>query len=158
MRTTDFCFSLPDYEYPCFVSYRHLFEAYASPLANGLASTTRRPVNLAFHDAESASAGFFRVGARHDSSGAPVGAVPLTPLSLPILRLRAFAWRHRPGCRGRFLRLSVKRRRALQPEVTSIVESPRVAPLVPPVLLLATLHAHAWNGTDLVRDHVMLSR
>jgi len=140
------------------VSYRHLFEAYASPLADGLASTTRRPVNLAFHDAESASAGFFRVGARHDSSGAPVGAVPLTPLSLPILRLRAFAWRHRPGCRGRFLRLSVKRRRALQPEVTSIVESPRVAPLVPPVLLLATLHAHAWNGTDLVRDHVMLSR
>jgi len=49
-------------------------------------------VNLAFHDAESASAGFFRVGARHDSSGAPVGAVPLTPLSLPILRLGAFAW------------------------------------------------------------------
>jgi len=94
MRTTDFCFSLPDYEYPCFVSYRHLFEAYASPLANGLASTTRRPVNLAFHDAESASAGFFRVGARHDSSGAPVGAVPLTPLSLPILRLGAFAWSH----------------------------------------------------------------
>jgi len=39
MRTADFCFSLPDYEYPCFVSYRHLSEAYASPLANGLAST-----------------------------------------------------------------------------------------------------------------------
>jgi hypothetical protein len=40
MRTTDFCFSLPDYEYPCFVSYRHLSEAYASPLADGLASTS----------------------------------------------------------------------------------------------------------------------
>jgi len=143
MRTTDFCFSLPDYEYPCFVSYRHLFEAYASPLADGLASTTRRPVDLAFHDAESASAGFFWVGARHNSSGAPVRAVPLTPLSLPILGLRAFAWRLRPGCRGRVLRLSVKRRRSLQPEVTSIVESRRVAPLVSPVLLQATLHAHA---------------
>jgi len=143
MRTTDFCFSLPDYEYPCFVSYRHLFEAYASPLANGLASTTRRPVNLAFHDAESASAGFFWVGARHDSSGAPIRALPLTPLSRPILRRRAFAWSLRPGRRGRFLRLSVKRRRSLQPEVTFIVESPRVTPPVPPALLRATLHAHA---------------
>jgi hypothetical protein len=94
MRTIDFCFPLPDYEYPRFVSYRHLFEAYASPLAVGFAPETRRPVNLAFHDAESASAGFLRVGARHDSSGAPVGAVPLTPLSLPILQLRAFAWSH----------------------------------------------------------------
>jgi len=37
MRSTDFCFSLPDYEYPCFVSYRLLFEAHASPLADGLA-------------------------------------------------------------------------------------------------------------------------
>jgi len=35
MRTTDFCFPLPDYEYPRLVSYRHLFEAYASPLADG---------------------------------------------------------------------------------------------------------------------------
>jgi len=57
MRTTDFCFPLPDYEHPRLVSYRHLFEAYASPLANGLAPVTRRPVNLVFHDAESASAG-----------------------------------------------------------------------------------------------------
>jgi len=57
MRTTDFCFPRPDYEHPCLVSYRHLFETYASPLAVGLAPATRRPVNLAFHDAESASAG-----------------------------------------------------------------------------------------------------
>jgi len=66
MRTTDFCFPLPDYEYPCLVSYRHLFEAYASPLADGLAPartlrcgllTTTRPVDLAFHDAKSASVG-----------------------------------------------------------------------------------------------------
>jgi hypothetical protein len=80
MRTTDFCFSLPDNEYPCFVSYRHLFEAYASPLADGLApvsyfrSRPTRPVDLAFHDAESASAGSFWVGARHHSSGASVRA------------------------------------------------------------------------------------
>jgi len=65
MRTIDFCFPLPDYEYPRLVSYRHLFEACASPLADGLAPATRRPVDLAFHDAESASAGFERVGARH---------------------------------------------------------------------------------------------
>jgi len=143
MRTTDFCFPLPDYEYPCFVSYRHLFEAYASPLADRLAPMTRRPVDLAFHDAESASAGYFWFGARHHSSGAPVRAVPLTPPSLPIRGLRAFARRLCPGSRGRFLRLSVKRRRSLRPEVTSIVESPRVAPRVSPVLLQATLHAHA---------------
>jgi hypothetical protein len=51
MRTTDFCFPLPDYEYPRLVSYRHLFEACASPVAGGLAPATRRPVDLAFHDA-----------------------------------------------------------------------------------------------------------
>jgi hypothetical protein len=51
MRTTDFCFLLPDYEYPRLVCYRHLSEAYASPLADGLAPATRRPVDLAFHDA-----------------------------------------------------------------------------------------------------------
>jgi hypothetical protein len=33
MVTTDFCVPLPEYEYPRLVSYRHLFEAYASPLA-----------------------------------------------------------------------------------------------------------------------------
>jgi len=48
MRTTDFCFPLPDYEYPRLVSYRHLFEAYASPLADRLAPATRRPVNWRF--------------------------------------------------------------------------------------------------------------
>jgi hypothetical protein len=47
MRTTDFCFPLPDYEYPCLVSSRYLFEACASPLANELAPVTRRPVDLA---------------------------------------------------------------------------------------------------------------
>jgi len=60
MCTTDFCFPLPDYEYPRLVSYRHLFEACASPVADGLAPVTRRPVDLAFHDAESASVGFLR--------------------------------------------------------------------------------------------------
>jgi len=97
MRTTDFCFPLPDYEHPRLVSYRHLFEAYASPLADGLAPATRRPVDLAFHDAESASAGFLWVGARYVSSGAPDRAVPLTPPSLPGLLLRAFAWGDHPG-------------------------------------------------------------
>jgi len=51
MRTDDFCFPLTDFEYPRLVSYRHLSETCVSPLAEGLASQTRRPVNLAFHDA-----------------------------------------------------------------------------------------------------------
>jgi hypothetical protein len=46
------------YEYPRLVSYRHLFETYASPLIRELALGTRRPVDLAFHDARSASAGY----------------------------------------------------------------------------------------------------
>jgi hypothetical protein len=71
MRTTDFCFLLPDHEHPRLVSYRHLFEACASPLADGLAPATRRPVNLAFHDARSASAGFVMVGARHFQPALP---------------------------------------------------------------------------------------
>lgn len=125
MRTTDFCFPLPDYEYPRLVSYRHLFEAYASPLVAGLAPARcllrpTRPVDLAFHDAPSASAGFVKVGARHDSSGAPDRAVPLTPLSLPVLLPCAFARRSPTGCQDRFLRLSVKMRRSRRPEVPSI--------------------------------------
>jgi len=117
MRTTDFCFPLPDYEHPRLISYRHLFEAYASPLADGLAPATRRPVDLAFHDAESASAGFVKVDARHHSAGAPDRAVPLTPLSLrsscPTLSRRAVS----PVRQDRFLRLSVKMRRSVRPKV-----------------------------------------
>jgi len=51
MRTTDFCFPLPYYEHPRLVRYRLLFEARASLLAPGLAPETKRPMNLAFHDA-----------------------------------------------------------------------------------------------------------
>jgi len=72
MRTTDFCFPVPEHEHPRFVSYRHLFETYASPLADGLAPVTRRPVNLAFHDAEFASARSIEVGARHVSPALPI--------------------------------------------------------------------------------------
>jgi len=97
MRTTDFCFPLPDYEHPRFVRYRHLFEAYASPLADRLAPATRRPVDLAFHDAQSASAGFFEVGARHVSAGAPDRAIPLTPLSLPVILPGGYPLSRPPG-------------------------------------------------------------
>jgi len=75
---------------------------------------------MAFHDAPSASASSLWVGARHDSAGAPDRAVPLTPLSLPVLLLRAFAWRSPTGRQDRFLRLSVKMRRSRRPEVPSI--------------------------------------
>jgi hypothetical protein len=74
MRTTDFCFPLPDHEHPRLVSYRHLFEACASPLANGLASATRRPMDLAFHGAESASVGFIGL-----APGIVRRALPLEP-------------------------------------------------------------------------------
>jgi len=57
MRTTDFCNLILDNEYPRLVSYRHLFETCASPAASALARMARRPVDLAFHDAGSASGG-----------------------------------------------------------------------------------------------------
>jgi len=97
MRTTDFCFPHPDYEHPHLVSYRHLFEARASPLARGLAPTTRRPVDLAFHDAESASVDLARVGAQRFILRGPDRAVPLTPLSLPVAPPSAFAGSALPG-------------------------------------------------------------
>jgi len=84
MRTTDFCFPLLDYEHPRLVSYRHLFEAYASPLAGGLAPTTRRPVDLAFHDAESASAGLSRL-----ARGMVTPALPNEPYLWHLCRSRS---------------------------------------------------------------------
>jgi hypothetical protein len=54
-------------------------------------------VDLAFHDAESASAGFFEVGARHHSAGAPDRAVPLTPPSLPAILLGTYVPRRPSG-------------------------------------------------------------
>jgi hypothetical protein len=150
MRTTDFCFSLPDYEYPRFVSYQHLFEAYASPLADGLAPTgcfrNRRPtrlVDLAFHDAESASArspGLSRGIFSRRSRSTRTSDTPVASDS-PARRI---AWDPRPGCRGCFLRRSVKRRRSLQPEVPSIVESLRFYPSGAfGIATRETHHAHA---------------
>jgi len=82
MRTTDFCFPLPEYEHPCLVSYRHLFEAYASPLTKractrgqgtGEPGVSRRRIRFG---------GLPRVGARHFVlPRAPDRAGPLTPLS-----------------------------------------------------------------------------
>jgi len=80
-----------DYEYPYLVSYRHLSEACASPLADEPALATRRPVNLAFHDARFASAGFVGLTLGFFLRALPKRAVPLTPPSLPILPPSAFA-------------------------------------------------------------------
>jgi len=93
MRTTDFCFSLTFlYEYPRLVSSRLLFEACASPMARELALGTRRPVDLAFHDARSASADSIGLS-RGFFFRAPLDRiVPLTPLSLPLLADCAFAF------------------------------------------------------------------
>jgi hypothetical protein len=77
-------------------------------------------VNLAFHDAQFASAGFFGLTRGMLPPGAPDRAVPLTPLSLPGDYRRAVARCVSPGRRGRFLRPSVKMRRSLRPEVPSI--------------------------------------
>jgi hypothetical protein len=83
MRTTDFCFPLPDTEHPRLVSYRLLFETYASPLTLGLAPVARRPVNLAFHDALIASVSFLGLARGMFPPCASDRAVPLTPLSPP---------------------------------------------------------------------------
>jgi hypothetical protein len=108
MRTTDFCFPLPDIEHPRLVRYRRLFEAYASPLVRGLAPVTRRPVNLAFHDALLASVGFFGLAPGMFPPCVPDRAVPLTPLSPPSLYPCACARVSLPDGQGRFVRHSVK--------------------------------------------------
>jgi len=76
-------------------------------------------VNLAFHDASFASAGFFGLARGVASPGASDRAVPLTPLSLPDHCRRAVARRASSGCQGRFLRPSVKMRRSVRPEMPS---------------------------------------
>jgi len=83
MRTTDFCFPLPDYEHPRLVRYRRLFEALASLLAPGLAPETKRPMDLAFHDARLASVGSPGFARGIVLPRAPVRAVPLTPCRAP---------------------------------------------------------------------------
>jgi hypothetical protein len=120
MRTTDFCFPLPDTEHPRLVSYRLLFETYASPLTLGLAPVARRPVNLAFHDALIASVSFLGLARGMFPPCVPDRAVPLTPLSPPSFCPCACARGSLPGRQGRFLRPSVKMRRSLRPEVPSI--------------------------------------
>jgi len=76
-------------------------------------------VNLAFHDAEFASVGFFGLTRGVLPPGASDRAVPLTPLSLPDHCRRAVARRDSSGCQGRFLRPSVKMRRSVRPEMPS---------------------------------------
>lgn len=82
-----------DYEHPRFVSYRHLFEACASPLTNELAFlAARRPVDRPFSRRPIRFGGPARVGARHCVAPcAPRRTRPLTPLSLPYRRPSAFA-------------------------------------------------------------------
>jgi len=119
MVTTDFCFPLPEYEYPRLVSYRHLFETYASPLVQractrdqetGEPGVSRRPIRFG---------GLLRLDARHLSSGrsrsSRTSDTPVASRRLP----RAVARCVSPGRRGRFLRPSVKMRRSLRPEVPS---------------------------------------
>jgi len=108
------------YEYPCLACYRHLFEACASPLTGEPALATRRPVDLAFHDARSASAGFvglalglfLRRSRSNRTSDTPVAPVSLAP--------RFHTTRSIPGRQGRFLRPPVKMGRIVRPGVPSI--------------------------------------
>jgi len=77
-------------------------------------------VDLAFHDAESASVGFFRLTHGIFRRRSPPSRTSDTSVA-PGSRARTFDWVVLPGCQGRFLRLSVKRRRSLRPEVSSAV-------------------------------------
>jgi len=171
MRTTDFCFPLPDYEYPCLVSYRHLFEAYASPLADGLAPartlrcgllTTTRPVDLAFHDAKSASVGcqglthgvFCRRSRSSRTSDTPVATGPsCCRLSRASIRFRPP--RSRPSSLREDETKSMTRgafhRQANRESPLVLPREFEVSPTYP-----AKLHVHAWIGTGLVRVHVCL--
>jgi len=77
-------------------------------------------VNLAFHDAQFASAGFLGLTRGIPSSGRSRSSrTSDTPVASRRL-LHAVAWCVSPGRRGRFLRPSVKMRRSLRPEVPSI--------------------------------------
>jgi len=77
-------------------------------------------VNLAFHDAQFASAGFLGLTLGIPSSGrsrsSRTSDTPVASRRLP----RAVARCVSPGRRGRFLRPSVKMRRSVRPEVPSI--------------------------------------
>jgi hypothetical protein len=110
-----------DYEYPCLACYRHLFEACASPLVHEPALATRRPVDLAFHDARSASVcflGFTRGLFLRRSRSSRTSDTPVAPVSsCPVLSREGFD----PGRQGRCSRLSVKMRRISRPEVPSFV-------------------------------------
>lgn len=79
-------------------------------------------MDLAFHDARSASVDPAGLVLGVFLPSAPDGIVPLTPLSLPALPPRALFSRQafEPACQGRGPRLSVKMRRFLQPKVPSI--------------------------------------
>jgi hypothetical protein len=93
-----------DYEHPRLIGFQHLFEACASPMSDGLASTPRRLEDLAFHDAQSASAGHrdWRMGSYpvhflvSRASDTPV-ASPLTVTALS--HEWGFLGPPRPSCR-----------------------------------------------------------
>jgi len=109
-------------EYPRLVSYRHLFEACASPLTEhlppgqetGESSVSRRLTRFG---------GPFEVGTRRLVPRTPLEAVPLTPPSLPDNSLACLLETVLPARRCRFLRLPVKVRRTLRPKGPSIVEN-----------------------------------
>jgi len=90
MIATDFCFPLLRLRAPALrllpVSLRDLRLA----LGKRPAPATKRPMDLAFHDARSASARSMGLPSAFLPSD-PDRSVPLTPLSLLPLRLRAFA-------------------------------------------------------------------
>jgi hypothetical protein len=126
MRTTDFCFPLPDYEHPCLVSYRLLSEACASPLTRractrdqetGEPGVSRRPVRFG---------GPFRVDTRsHSSARFRLDRTSGTSVA-PERPARAFAWAIFPSRQGRFPRPSVKMGWVPRPEMPSLVwEHPR---------------------------------
>lgn len=120
-------FPLLNDEYPRLTCYRHLFEAYASPLTRGPASAARRPVNPAFHDARFASADLLGLAhelcfARSSQSGRASDA-SVAPLAPSARSSRAALTLGRQDC---FLRLSVKIKRCPQSEAPSFAgEHPR---------------------------------
>lgn len=105
---TDLCFPLLENKHP--ISLRGLpasLRGLRLARYRGLAPVITRPVDLAVHDAGSASAGSIRFHAVLRCSARPDLTIPLASLSLPD-RVRAFQPCLVPACRGRSHRPSVK--------------------------------------------------
>jgi len=141
------------------VSYRHLFETRASPVAYELVLAAKGPVNRAFHDARPASAGsvglargvLSRALRSSHASGIPVAPRPMVAALSRV--------RQSPVCQDRSLRPSVKMRRIRRPGIPSLAKAATFSLTAPSPSAfavtkepLARLRPHASSRSRYSRD------